>query len=184
MRWFAAVGFLLLAVSAALVALSGACEAGAAVVWHPDRWHPDRWHPGLASRIWRPSAVEAGWLSLALAGCVFAGLATRGRSSAAVVLTASERWGGVLSFGLFTSTLLVGAALAFVFVAADFGAGAELLGAVFIAGCLQALVALCLAVPLLFLPKSRVAFVTLVVVGVIESGTLAMLWALGSGQVL
>ncbi len=175
MGWILAFVFVLLAGATAGATLCGAARHGLDALW-----------PLSAARfdeqvLLAPTIPEAGLLTLAVGIFVF-GLFCFGRLRVKKVLpTTRERWGHCCTLGLLWSVFVLGGAVAFVIVGPDKGATAESIGTATIAAAAQAVVGLALAIALAFLPKSRAAFAALVMIWLLEVGSLTGVYLLGSG---
>jgi len=175
MRWFVGTVLILLGVVCATAVVGGVCKQGLAAVW------PVEAYSLRAETFQEPSPQEAAVLFLAIGTSIVGAMMVFAANASSVQSTASEHWGETCMSGLALSLTLAAAALAFVILGPPRGATAEFTGAVFIAGAVQTLVALALVIGLLFLPRSKAEFTTLVVVWVLETGALAAMYTLGTG---
>ena len=175
MRWIVAIGLIFSGLVSGFAAVAGGWSNGLETLWPPQSWSL-RWET-----LWRPVPAEAALLALAV-GCVVFGLSfALERRKPAVRATPRERWGGLCLLGLIVSVALVAGALGVVIFGPARGVPDELTGAIFLAGAVQTLVALVLVSSLFFLPKSRAGFAALLIVWVLETGSLAAVYFFGSG---
>ncbi len=175
MRWFVGVFLVVIGAACAAAVVGGVCAQGLAAVWPLDAYSPG-W-----KALWEPTPVEMSLIVAAVGALVVGGVALFAGGLPAVERTGRERWGGVCSSGLVLSLVLVGVALAFVVLGPSRGATAKLAGAVFMAGSVQSLVAFLLVISLFFLPKSKAGYGVLVFVWLVEAGSLATMYMLGTG---